>query len=116
MKHEPTRTPLNPKIFPPYKNGVGPYYWRDEESGILKGAIEAYLDNRLHKTAISPADCDLVRAYLCHWILAPVWDTNPYADSKPVLQKLREDVGHLTDADSIARWIMDALDAGIDPL
>ena len=107
-------------LFPPYvpPHG-GPHYWQTESSGLLPNAIKAYFDNRTENGPISTNDCDLVKAYIRHWINAPVWSLNPFyqdaADQDNELRALRDEADKLTDADSIDRWIHRALKSGIDP-
>lgn len=110
-----------PFQFPPYLQPIGgPNYWQNEQTGQLRGAVTAYLDNRTRNTPISPADCELVAEYIRHWIHAPMYDVNPYhridPQGKKILADLRAEADALTDADSIDRWIHKALDHGIDPL
>ena len=99
----------------PYEAPHGiPFFWKNEQTGKLREAIKAYLDNRLEGKSISPVDCQRVTAYLVYFIHAPVWDKNPHGNEEII--RLREAAVKLTDADSIARWIDEALDSGIDPL
>ena len=102
--------------FPPYRSDGAPSYWKFEQTGRLAAAIKAYLNNRIDKTAISPAECDLVKTYLQHWIYAPGWQENRFDHWPEDLKRLREAADQITDADSIERWIHDAIDLGIDPL
>ena len=107
--------------FPPYLPPIGgPHYWRNEQTGRLEEAVQAYFDNRLQGSPVSPADCELVADYIRHWINAPMYDVNnPYFETSPDehnhLKALRDEARHITDADSIDRWIHKALDLGLDP-
>lgn len=111
-------------LFPPYiPPDGGPHYWRTETSGLLPNAIKAYLANRTENAPISTNDCDLVKAYLRHWVNAPVWERLPLPGPEALdkahkkhLIRLRDAAACLTDADSIAEWLHVALDFGIDPL
>lgn len=110
-----------PFQFPPYRPPIGgPHFWKYDYSGRLPAAVTAYLENRVRDTPISPDDCELVAAYVRHWIHAPMYDANPYhkfdPHGKKILAELRAEAAALTDADSIDRWIHKALGHGIDPL
>src|ERR1051325_6837163 len=94
----------------------GPLYWRNEESGMLRAAVEAYLSNRVDSNPISPAEVDLVAEYVRHWINAPCWQDGADPELRSELQQLRETAKPLRNADDIDAWIHAALDLGIDPL
>jgi hypothetical protein len=80
-------------------------YWRYETSGLLRRAVEAYLDGG----EMTPAQIAAMRAYLRQWIFCPFWKGEE-------LDYLRGTVGGLVDREGIARWIDDAIEAGIDPI
>ena len=103
--------------FPPYLPGGGPRYWRNEVSGPLGSAVNAYFANRIENRPISPAECALVAAYVRHWINAPAWDQNPHLneESRVRLAALRESAKHLTHAGTIAKWTRSAIALGMDP-
>ncbi len=97
-----------------YPNG-GPLFWRNEESGELIAAVGAYLNNRIEGTPISPAQVDLMREYLRHWINAPCWkQDDPVIES--AFDRLKLSVYTLRNANDISQWLRRALDLGIDPL
>jgi hypothetical protein len=91
-----------------------PGYWKDETSGVLRPAIEAYLNCE----TMQQPQIAAMRAYLRQWIMAPVWDQNPHA--QPVhrrwLDGLRSRIDELTDRPAIENWLWDANEGGIDPL
>lgn len=91
-----------------------PGYWRDETSGALRPAVEAYLAGG----PLAGAEIAALRAYLRQWIGSPVWDQNPYADEaqRAWLAKLRADIDGLTNWAAIADWIDEATEFGLDPL
>lgn len=94
----------------------GPLYWRNEETGELRDAVEAYLNNRIDSTPISPADLELVAEYVQHWINAPCWQDGTDPEIRSELRQLQERAKTLRSADDIDAWIHAALDLGIDPL
>lgn len=89
-----------------------PLYWRDEVSGELGRAVEAYLNNRVDGSAVTAGQIELLRDYLCHWVFAPCWD-NP---GNGALKALRKSVAGLKSAAEVDEWIHTALDIGLDPL
>lgn len=99
-----------------------PLYWRNEQSGVLAHAINAYLSDQ---TGGAPCTTDDVRAvceYLQQWINAPCWTQSAqecdagYSELTAELVQLRADVVKLKTSDEIHLWLMRALDLGIDPL
>ena len=67
-----------------YNNGA-PLYWRDERSGKMTEAVEAYFspcaDYQPFIPELSTAHVDLLRKYLVHWAQAPCWQNNPHINS-----------------------------------
>lgn len=93
---------------------TAPSYWMHETSGVLRPAVEAYLNQR----PMSKKQIAAMRAYLRQWIAAPLWDQNPHATAyhRAWLDQMRLRVDGLKDLEEIDRWLSDAIDAGIDPL
>jgi hypothetical protein len=93
---------------------TGPGYWMHETSGVLRPAVEAYLNG----VEMTPEQIAAMRAYLRQWIMAPVWDANPYAGKHEVgwLAQMRFRIDRLTTREAIKSWVEDAIDAGMDPL
>lgn len=93
---------------------AGPGYWMHETSGVLRPAVETFLAGG----PLSPAQIAALRAYLRQWIMAPVWDGNPFAglEDRAALAELRDTVDDLATREAIARWLGYAADEGIDPL
>jgi hypothetical protein len=91
-----------------------PGYWMWETSGVLRPAVEAYLNGE----PLTPDDIAVMRAYLRQWIRAAIWDRNPHASptEKAWLAGMRDDVDELTSRAAIKRWLDLAFDHGIDPL
>ena len=87
-----------------------PGYWMFEQSGVLKPAIEAYLQ----RDELTPAEVAAIRAYLRQWIAGP-WQAAPGAEAR-VLERLRRMVDELDDRQKIDIWIMQANSIDIDPL
>lgn len=91
-----------------------PGYWQHETSGVLRPAIEAYLNG-----AIMPPDqISAMRAYLRQWITSPIWDFNPHMSEKERLQlaDLRRRIDGLQSRWAIKLWLEDAHNSGHDPL
>ena len=82
-----------------------PGYWMDETTGVLRPAIEAYVNHRLMR----PEHIVAMRAYLRQWIASDVW-------AGPDIERLRADVDGLTSREAIDAWIERATEAGLDPL
>jgi hypothetical protein len=77
----------------------------NEQSGVLRPAIEAYL----HDKHMTPIQVATVRAYLRQWISAPAW-------KGPMIDVLRTAVEEIIERDDITRWLARAESCGIDPL
>ena len=94
--------------------GIFPGYWMAETSGVLRPAVEAYLDGG----PLTAEHIASLRAYLRQWIMAEVWDGNPHAggEERARLANLRAGIDDLTTRAAIARWLDDATDIGLDPL
>lgn len=82
-----------------------PGYWMHETSGVLRPAVEAYLNG----WPMTDAQIAALRGYLRQWIAAPVWRG---AD----VDELREWIDGLTSRAAIKRWLDYAERCGIDPL
>jgi hypothetical protein len=86
-------------------NGTGnPGYWMHETSGVLRPAVEAYLQGR---RALTGEEIAAIRAYLRQWIMA---------DWQGDVSTLRASVDGLVSRTAIKRWLDDAAEWGIDPL
>jgi hypothetical protein len=77
----------------------------DEQSGVLRPAIEAYL----HGERMTAGQIDAMRGYLRQWVMLGDW-RGPLVD---VLRTMVTDIWSQTD---ISRWLDLADDAGLDPL
>lgn len=101
-------------------NGTGlvaiefPNYWRGEMSGVLRPAVEAYLDGRV----MTQEQIATLRGYIRQWIEASVWDLNPFAEPEHFawLAAMRLACDALDSREAIARWIERAAEKEIDPL
>jgi hypothetical protein len=82
-----------------------PGFWMNETSGVLRPAVEAYLQG----DEITPAEIAAMRAYLRQWIEGDGFQGED-------IEELRRQVDGLTDRQSITAWLDKAIDAGIDPL
>lgn len=82
-----------------------PGYWMNETSGVLRPAVEAYLENR----PLTLTEIAAIRAYLRQWIFAPVWRGTE-------IDGLRDAIDSLTNQAQIKIWIDRAIEIGADPL
>jgi hypothetical protein len=91
-----------------------PGYWIYETSGVLRPAVEAYLNG----APLTNEHIAALRAYFRQWISSPVWDQNPYADieERDGLACMRAGVDGLTTREAIEKWLDAAMDGGLDPL
>lgn len=93
----------------PYVDGVGPVYWRNEDTGVLARAIMQLVRPTREMTA---SEIDLCRSYLYHWIMAPAfrWKNT----------EQRDDLAKLAEACPTRRCLMQCIDFmvdhGMDPL
>lgn len=84
--------------------GVG--YWMNETSGMLRPAIEAYLNG----AEMTPEQIAAMRAYLRQWINGAPWGGE-------IVPTLRNMINGLTTRTAIKKWLDIALyEADIDPL
>lgn len=79
-----------------------PGYWMHETSGVLRPAVEACVNGE----PMTAAHLAAMRAYLRQWMEGPWSDAGD----------LRARIDDIKDGASLARWLDDALDLGIDPL
>jgi hypothetical protein len=86
-----------------------PKYWMHETSGVLRPAIEGYLNRR----PLTLFEVATIRAYLRQWIFSPVWDG---LGGDEELARLRRQIDGIRNRADIDRWIRDALEEGHDPL
>lgn len=87
-----------------------PLYWRDEQSGELPRAVEAYIAFMgANGPALSKQQLELVIDYLRYFINAPCWA----GFSK--LAMLRVRATRLKTVDDVDKFIQAALNIGLDP-
>lgn len=82
-----------------------PGYWMHETSGVLRPAVEAYLNGE----PMTDEQIAVMRAYLRQWIAAPVW----VGDG---VELLRATVDDIACRHGIDIWLDAAMKEGIDPL
>lgn len=82
-----------------------PMYWQYETSGVLRPAVEVYLEGG----AMTNDHIAAMRTYLRQWINAPAWQGRK-------VEFLRRSIDSLTSREAISSWLMIAEEAGIDPL
>lgn len=90
-----------------------PFYWKDEQSGVLPAAIIAF---SLHRTGGPPPtdeQMEIVCAWMRYYIHAPCWQD---PDQDGTLERLRTDAFNLRTSDDVAGWISRCLEIGLDPL
>lgn len=105
----------------PYNNGI-PCYWKNEATGGLQTAVNAYFlpyQTIVVLPSIELAEKPLLylRSYLFHWADAPCYKNNEYAteETRAKLEKLIQSAKHINSRKAIDDWIDQALDIGIDP-
>ncbi|GEM_PF-1919289 len=99
---------IPPIYLPPFGT---PLYWGDEQSGVLREAIQAFYDSSLHKKPLAQEHLEMVRHYLAYVIHAPCW-----LDDTDTLEQLRNEVNRLSTPEEVNVWIEKCLKIGIDPL
>jgi hypothetical protein len=82
-----------------------PGFWMYETSGVLRPAVEAYLNHE----PTSGEQIAALRAYPRQWVAAP-WPPGPG------IERLRATIDTLGSRETINDWMDDALAEGIDPL
>jgi hypothetical protein len=88
-----------------------PLYWRDEQSGVLGAAMNAYLAHRVESAPEPTSEqVQLLASYFSYVIQAPCWELG--AERGALIKK----AAAIKTADDIAAWIHEALDVGIDPI
>jgi len=95
-----------------------PFYWRDEQSGTLPSAVEAYFNTCVGNGPGATAEqVALVAAFCRYFILAPCWEINvrDCPEMLADLVELRERAKTLASVESIRRWCEECMDLGLDP-
>ena len=82
-----------------------PGYWVNEKSGVLRPAVEAYLNGK----EMTPRQIAAMRGYLRQWINADAW-------KGPMIDPLRTRVEEITTRADIHDWLEMAMHENIDPL
>jgi hypothetical protein len=108
-------------MIPPIYRSIGtitglPLNWRDEITGALPRAVNAYLNHRIDGTPLNAEDLELVRRFMEHYINAPCWNHMDDSEMAAELAALRKDVRTLKTAEEMGAWIGRCLDVAIDPL
>lgn len=90
----------------------------DEVSGVLRSAIQAYLNYRIDDDPPRPSQeqVTLLIEYLRYWINAPCWNFSCHGGMEAELAALRSKADELRDLADIPQWINLAVEFGIDPL
>jgi hypothetical protein len=79
-------------------------FWMNETSGVLRPAVEAYLNFE----ALTDEQIAAMRAYLRQWINSGFVG--------PAAEELRRTVDGLKSRNALDRWLNRAFIAGLDPL
>jgi hypothetical protein len=87
-----------------------PGYWMYETTGVLRPAVEAYLNGE----AMTDEQIAAMRAYLRQWIDGP-WKAKPGAEQR-ILDSLRRMIDGLVSRQTISIWLEQAAALDIDPL
>ena len=90
----------------------GPLYWRDEQSGELAEAINAYIDHTLRPSqwpAPTAAQLALIVDYCNYWIEAPCWRGKG-------IELLRDSAKVICTVEELRGWLSIAELYGVDPL
>jgi len=91
-----------------------PLYWRDEQSGHLRAAVEKLL----HHESLAPSELDLLRGYVAQWVLGiqrlghmklPDYQDTPR-------EAWLEPLASAQDAGGIMQVVMTLVEYGLDPL
>lgn len=82
-----------------------PGYWMDEVTGVLRPAVEAYLNG----APMTLIQLGAMRAYLRQWIAHPGWMGEE-------VEELRRDVEKIRTRKDIEAWLDAAGEINIDPL
>jgi len=93
-----------------YQPDGGPRYWMDEATGTLRRVVDAFL-NETKETPVAADDFDILKAYLLHWIEAPI-----FRISETERASLVHDTEHAADTKALRVVFGRLLDHGIDPL
>jgi hypothetical protein len=91
-----------------------PLYWRDEQTGLLPAAMQAYVFYGADPTLNRPPTARqlaLVINYFRYVINAPCW-----RDSSGEVTRLRSLAAQMTTIEEIEQFIEDCLEIGIDPI
>lgn len=71
--------PIKMRFIAPYvprPGGMGPLFWRDEETGELPKAVGEYFEAAMEDREMSQEHLELVKAYCVYCIEAPCWRWN----------------------------------------
>jgi len=92
--------------------GTPLFYWGNEQSGILKAALQSFLNASIGKGGITPEQFDLTKAYLTYVIDAPCWK----AGEPETIAALRREIREADTLERLTKWIDGCMDIGIDPI
>lgn len=96
-------------------------YWREETSGKMESAVNAYwlpyTNNQKGLPELSDEHINILRMYIVHWAKAPCWLGNPHinSDLHHDLELAIEEAESISDRKSISQTLNSLLELGIDP-
>lgn len=99
-----------------------PVYWKDDQSGVVSGAIWAYIchcADPSKEPAPNQEQLRLTVEYLKYYANAPCWEiSEQFAGELARLRRRIEEIAaaEAVDPGAVRRWISDCLDIGVDPL
>ena len=107
--------PTDPSSYVVQFQGIGatPLNWQNEQTGVLRGAIMAYLNQ-----AQTVQQLRLVIAYVQHYIHAPCWAdiVVDEPDRQQALEQLQKSSMALLTVSDVNQWLGESVKFGVDPL
>lgn len=107
-----------PEIFKSYDRPHGlPLYWRGDITGVLPAAVEAYINHVAYPNQYQPPTAEqleLLGQFVQHFINAPCWELpdSPFVEE---LAKLRAQAKELKTVADFRKFVVDAMEIGLDP-
>jgi hypothetical protein len=98
-----------------YNNGI-PKYWKDETSGQMTKAVNAYWSPS-RRDELSPENIASLKLYLIHWAEAPCYKNNEYATAVDLVQldKAIKEAHNINNTEDISITVNILMQLGIDP-
>lgn len=103
-------------IYTPYR--TYPYYWHDDQTGVLRRSIEYYnrqrcgnppsLDSIYHQEQL-----EILRLYFENYVSAPCWKNKSFNDEIEILKDI---IKRSRTIKELYNWHQVSIELGIDPL